>query len=60
MPTDETNEIRRTLNHWNARRYAWGRFQDDSRRTAERMARAAATEPITLDQEDGASPPPNR
>lgn len=55
MPTDETNEIRRTLNHWNARRYARDSFETSTRRAAERIARTAATEPVDLD-DDTATP----
>lgn len=39
MPTDDPNEIRRTLARWNAARHGWSRFQASNRRAAERIAR---------------------
>ncbi|WP_329472715.1 hypothetical protein OIE75_29655 [Streptomyces sp. NBC_01723] len=39
MPADDPAEIRRTLNHWNAARHGWSRFQASNRRAAERIAR---------------------
>ncbi|MYS72089.1 hypothetical protein GTY88_16915 [Streptomyces sp. SID5926] len=39
MPADDPEQIRRTLNRWNAARHGWTGFQASSRRAAERIAR---------------------
>ncbi|MFJ3037727.1 hypothetical protein [Streptomyces tendae] len=38
MTATNPEQVRRTLNHWNATRHGWVRFQAGSRRAAERLA----------------------
>ncbi|MFE1205655.1 hypothetical protein ACFW5V_28625 [Streptomyces sp. NPDC058762] len=54
MPATDPEQVRRTLNHWNATRHGWSRFQAGTRRAAERIAfadPAADLDPITTQSE---------
>lgn len=47
MPANDPEQVRGFLADCRLRRHGWARFQDGTRRAAERMARKLADEPET-------------
>lgn len=56
MPATDPEQVRRTLNHWNATRHGWVRFQAGSRRAAERLAFADLDTITTQPEQTGPAP----
>lgn len=55
--TRTPEHARRDLNHWNAARHGWGRFQASNRRIAERIARTAGADTAQDSPEPDTSTP---
>jgi len=56
MPANDPEQARRDLNHWNASRHCWDRFQASNQRAAERIARTADTKSDTARAETPRKP----